>query len=568
MKDQSLFFIRANQIPLWKITYFFVVACLFGAAAWNRFSLPQDPLADGDPGYLWPALMKLSGRPFAHIQGLNFLYPGMIYLILRICRDFRAISVIQHLLGLVAGALFLASWSRLRDFLPKSPVNRITHEAIGIGGVAIYLLSNTPILFEMQIRSDSVCMFFEILTFWLIIQFFRYRVVSPNGRKADVYGAAVAVNAFLLASLKPSFTLMALFSVLPVIYLLLAAKGNLTGKIAFFSIVVPIVAALALVEHHLRRDDTTAKVYLPETLFVIHANIIHAQMAADLQNGVTSMYSSQWLRVACDDLNAEIQRTHHLTPQKYPVLGFEPEKLRHGSADPLLKRWRHELGDEQFLRFLKYWYWHSLAKQPLAFVEKIARQIGVFYSLNCPAFSPYKNLPLASWAYATSLSTLSRPEWLGLLTTSPAGSDFLERTKRVRFSNVVVHENRRVQMWNNWCARSYLAVLLVSVALAVWYLVMRNGSENLTLPAFLVVYFYSANLGNVFGLSVVHTMEVWRYPAVQFIAALFAQLWAIRWLIEIGLIKLRASRQARASDERGEIPSATLANLCVAREWH
>ena len=506
--------------------------------------------------------MKLSGQSFAHIQGLNFLYPGMIYLILWIWKDFRAISVIQHLLGLAAGALFLASWSRLRGFLPKSPLSRIMHEAIGIWGAAIYLLSNTPVLLEMQIRSDSLCMFFEILTFWLIIQFFRYRVISLSAQKTVVYGAAVAVNAFLLASLKPSFTLMALFSVVSVIYLVLAAKGNLIGKVAFFSIAVPIVVTLALVEHHLRRNDTTGKVFLPETLFVIHANIIHAQMAADLENGVTSMYSSQWLRVACDDLNAEIQRSHRLFPQNFPVLGFEPEKLRGGSADALLNRWRRELGDDQFLRFLKYWYWHSLANKPMAFVEKIARQLGVFYSLKCPAFSPYKNLPLASWAYAASFSTLSRPEWLRLLVKSPAGSDFLERTKKVRFANVVVHENRRVQMWNNWCARSYLAVLLVSLPLAVWFLVKRNGSENLTWPAFLVVYFYSANFGSVFGISVVHTMEVWRYSAVQFIAALFAQLWAIRWLIEIALIKHRrsyaASREPRSSDQRGKIQNGNL----------
>src|SRR6266436_7306599 len=151
--------------------------------------------------------------------------------------------------------------------------------------------------------------------------------------------------------------------------------------------------------------------------------------------GDFAMYSSQWLRVIRDDLNAKIPRTHHLFPQKFPVLGFEPENLRVGSAEPLLNRWRRDLGEEEFLRFLKYRYWHSLANQPLAFVEKIARQLGVFSSLNCLAFSPYKNLPLSSWAYAASFSTLSRPEWLRLLATSPAGSDFLERTKKIRFTN-------------------------------------------------------------------------------------------------------------------------------------
>jgi hypothetical protein len=90
-------FVRAKQIALWKIGYFVIAAFLILSAAWKRFSLPQDPLADTDVGYLWPALMKLSGGAFAHIQGLNFLYPGLIYLILQICADFRAISTFPRL---------------------------------------------------------------------------------------------------------------------------------------------------------------------------------------------------------------------------------------------------------------------------------------------------------------------------------------------------------------------------------------------------------------------------------------------------------------------------------------
>ena len=80
-------FVRANATTLWKIAYSLSVAFLFLAALWQRFSLPQDPLAVFD-AYLLPALVKLSGGAFARVQGLtkeglNFLYPGMVYLILR-----------------------------------------------------------------------------------------------------------------------------------------------------------------------------------------------------------------------------------------------------------------------------------------------------------------------------------------------------------------------------------------------------------------------------------------------------------------------------------------------------
>lgn len=530
-------FVRANQTALWKISYFVIAAFLFAAAAQKRFSLPQNPLA-GDNGYLWPALMKLSGGAFTHIQGLNFLYPGMIYLVLWTWGDFRAISVIQHLLGLSAAALFLASWNRLADFFQKPRLNRVSHEAIGLWGAAIYLLSNGPVLFEMQIQSDSGCMFFEILTFWLIVQFFYYRVVSPNTWKAVIYGTGVVINAFVLASLKPSFTLAALFVVAPVIWLILNAKGNLTGKVVFFGVSVAATMALTMTEHHLRRNDQAVKMFLPETLFAIHAKIIHAQMAADVKNGEMNISSREWLRAACNDLEEEIQRAHNLSPQKFPLLGFDPDYLTAGGGGPLFNRWRHQLGDERFLGLLNYWYWHSMASSPLAFVGKVAHQLGVFYSTNCPAFSIYKRLPLASWAYAGNFSWLSHPQSLRLLAMVPAASDFLERTQKLRFTNINIPQDKRIRMWNIYCARTYLAILLLSVPLAVCFLLKRSKSEESKWPAFFVILLYSANFGNVFGISVVHTMEVPRYSAVQFIAALFAQLWAIRWLMEIALMKL------------------------------
>ena len=90
-------FAQANEAGFWKFVYYSLAALLFLAASWKRFSLPQDPLAVFD-AYLLPVLVKLSGGFFAHVQGLtkeglNFLYSGMIYLILRTWEDFRAIEI-------------------------------------------------------------------------------------------------------------------------------------------------------------------------------------------------------------------------------------------------------------------------------------------------------------------------------------------------------------------------------------------------------------------------------------------------------------------------------------------
>ena len=81
--------------------------------------------------------------------------------------------------------------------------------------------------------------------------------------------------------------------------------------------------------------------------------------------------------------------------------------------------------------------------------------------------------------------------------------------------------------------------LVVSGPLAGWFLIKRDNSDKQKWPAFFVIFLYSANFGNVLGICVVHTMEGWRYFAVQFIAAIFAQIWAIRWLLEIALTELQ-----------------------------
>ncbi len=534
---------RTNRNIFWRTTYFSIAFFLFAVAAWRRFSLPQDPIADSDIGYLWPALMKLDGGSFGHLQGLNFLYPGMLYLILRISSDFRTITLVQHCLGLAAGILFLATWHRLGEFFPKPYLNRVWHEAIGLLGAGLYFLSNTPLIFEMQIRSDAVCMFFEILIFWLTVQFLYYRVISPKADKAFTYGSAVAMAAALLASLKPSFTLTALFVVTPVIWLIVATKGHVAQKVGFFGVAVTFLAALTFTDHYLGRNDYAGRIFVPTTLFAIHAQIIHAQMVADLKTGETGGYSREWLQVACDDLGVALGRAHDLYPDVFPILGFKSDYLITG-PDSLLLRWQRQLGGEQFITFLRYWYWHSLVERPRAFAEKILRQIGVFYSKNCPAFKTVKRYSLSSsQAYGRSLKAISWRQSLQLLGGTSAGTAYLKRTQALCFSDVVVRQNRFGEKGHLWCAQSYLVVLMMSMPVVVWFLCSRTGETRLKWGGLLVLLFYSANFGNVLAISVVHSMEVERYSSVLFITALFAELWAIRWLIEIASMPIRKVSQ-------------------------
>src|SRR5207237_9580549 len=130
----------------------------------------------------------------------------------------------------------------------------------------------------------------------------------------------------------------------PVIWFILYAKGTFTEKVVSFVTAVLIIVTLTLTEHYLRRNDQSAKMFLAETLFVFHAKIIHAQMAADLKNGQTDIYPREWLGAACADLGRDVERAHILYPDKFPALGFHPSFLMF-DADPLPSCWQHQLGD-------------------------------------------------------------------------------------------------------------------------------------------------------------------------------------------------------------------------------
>jgi len=97
-----------------------LLGVVLGYGAWLRFRLPQVPLFDYDVlGYLMPGIDKLLGRGFTHVLR-NYFYPGFLYAVLRSFADFRAISVVQHLLGLLAGIMLFLSWRLLPRFIDRS----------------------------------------------------------------------------------------------------------------------------------------------------------------------------------------------------------------------------------------------------------------------------------------------------------------------------------------------------------------------------------------------------------------------------------------------------------------
>lgn len=202
----------------------------------------------------------------------------------------------------------------------------------------------------------------------------------------------------------------------------------------------------------------------------------------------------------------------------------------------IFARWNQQLGnDDELRKFLNYYYWRALQHRPVSFAIKISRQMGVFYAWQCPALLEYRRIPLVAWHYRHSLDVIKDPENWEQLRRIPAGVRLLAQTKELSGREIFFNSGKRLFFYHTLLARAYLPLLLMSVGVALWILVIRKPSSPRQWPSLLVLFLFLSNFGNVLAISAIHSMEVPRYSTVQFAAVLFAELWALRYLLEFAL---------------------------------
>ena len=372
-------------------TYGVLILLLFAGAALFRFRFPLQPLIDGDiGGYLEPALLQLTHGQFQHVEGRGFVYPGFIFLVLRIFQDFRAITVVQHLLGLAAGAVLLACWNLARTLMRKPTIPTEFYRLGGVFTAALFLFNTSAIRFEQLVRPEAIFPFFAVLNMLFNIQFIRHRYLDVNPRASFLYGFANLFNAWLLFFLKPSFYLGVVFSTLPIWISLFDRKEPFHRKVALIAVSACCVGIfLFLPEKGLKDRDDLNRTFLPTTLFVIHANIILKQISDDLAEGANTPYPKQFLEQTATLLKREIEDSK--STGHYRSLGFDPDYLMYRDSFDLKFRALPgmEGGMEDRIKFYYYYFLRAWARQPGQMLTKVAKQLSILYN-NIGKASPYK----------------------------------------------------------------------------------------------------------------------------------------------------------------------------------
>lgn len=503
-------------------------------AAWERFSLPTAPLADKDAwGYLGPALTKLSGGAFAKIEGRGFLYPGFLYLVIGAFRQMSAVTLIQHVLGLVTGLLLLNVWLISRRFLFRPIIPSIVHDFAGLGLMALYLLSSQSMVEEHFLRAESLLPFFTALCYFLIVRFLLAKHVDHQPERTLVYGAAAIMAAFVLPLLKPSYTLSSILVTLPVWWHLFDRRT--AWKLRLGMVAGPVLLAWLLLwspEKEFSKDSPREDIWLPASLFVIHAPQIRDQMARDVdRDEAASPCTRDQLRAILQLLDTEIELSRPRVHHTFASLGFHPDYLLYkDSFCQKLKSILPERADQA--AFYRNYFRRTWLHSPGAMLRKFFTQLWLFYGLKCPVYDDLVT-NFAS-TYRDTFKTLSHPDHCyHIVSQVPAAVQYVSSLAMLAKNDLAAPQPRLVEFLLVMLSRMYLPGLIAALAAFVLFAAkkdFRHGCGRLTT---IVAVGYAWNLGNAVAIALFHTLGVGRYSHVQLATTMLTQFLSLAFVIEV-----------------------------------
>ena len=520
-----------------RVAYGAAVVAIFAWAAWRRFSLPLEPVADPDTwGYLSPALFKLTHGEFIHAGGRNFVYPGFLLVVLRMFGDFRAVVIVQHLFGLAGGGLILLTWQRVRTFVAASRLADRIHLGLGLVLAAVFLLAGEPIRAEMGIRPEAICGFLLALSLCCLVEFLAGTFVLR--RTGIAWGIGSAISALLLASVKPSFLFLALVPLLP-IGIFLVTRNPLRQKVALALGSLVAAAMVVLPEYFLSREDELSRLFLPTTLFVIHADLIRDQMRDDVAKQAILPYRSNWLDRIQKQLTAEIAKSAPVEPWRFPSLGFSPDDLMYG-ANSIAGQLGREFDDDigKLASFYRFYYWRTWQQRPLAMAKKVARQVALFYRAPSPVFDRRNIIPLTE-VYEIGAASFDSDSDRERLNAYPPAREWLPRSAYLANSARPIEQGRLIRLPIVFLSGAYLP-LLGATLVTVLACLRSEFRKKMGRLAVLTLLVFAYNAAACLEVAIIATFDGPRYSTVQFCCTVLAEFLALRLLLEIVIQIIRS----------------------------
>ena len=388
-------------------------------------------------------------------------------------------------------------------------------------------------LFESQIRPESVFATVVSLSLFLNVEFIRSRFLEDKKRQSFIFGISSLFTAVLLHCLRPAWGFGVVFASLPVLVSLFYGTEVVRRKCVLIGTSALLVLAfLIFPETYLAKGDSGSETFGARVLFATHADMIRDQIAADLATGSSTPYPTDWLASVQAALTNDIERTSAVAQKS---LGFNSEYIMW--EDSSYNKITKDFGGDphKIASFCWYYYKRVLLHQPWRMTKKIIRQLHYFYTIPCPVYQRREQEPIKiAKSYEAPMRVLSGymtgvTPWVGV-------REYLARCERNKTTNVSIPARAWVGVLHRFLGSSYLACLSAAVAINAIILTLPRWRRQLGAFALFTLLVYSYNFGTCLTVAIAHIVEVRRYSHVQLGFTMLAQFLTFGLLLEFAAL--------------------------------
>ena len=301
------------------------LAVILIVGAWRRFNLPLIPIIDYDfLGYLNPVTDYFKSGHFTHGYARSFPYPLFVLVLTFLAHSIKAVTVVQHIFGLITGVLIFCIWEEpvFKNYQRKLIVYMAT--LLQLISTAYFLWCTGIILYEHTIRPESMAIYFIIVLLYLLI-----RDVGDGKRSVKMYGGLFFLTLFLFL-FSPRWGLALPVSVLYIFGGIFKLTSNIRQRILLGTLPAILFAVLFvaperyLVKHY----DNSSDQFVPRQFFYSHLNIAKEVVAEDIARGKTVIgLTADTLRQLNELLQLPKTNDYH-----FRHLGFSPDEVFYGSV--------------------------------------------------------------------------------------------------------------------------------------------------------------------------------------------------------------------------------------------
>ncbi len=358
---------------VWSRPWLGILAVLFVGVG-QRLQLPWVPLADPDTwGYLNPALQHLAGLGLVQTDCRGLAYPLFLLGVLGASQSFTAIAIVQHLLGLLSGVVWLLCFRLWLGWWPTSHARSPLVWWIAALGLGLYLGNPATLALETQLRPEAIFPLFGLgqvaATLW-------YALARWKGGSAFVTMLAAGLAVFLsliCLGLKPSWGFAAAVPWATILFGTLltgASASRRFGSLAAAFLAAGLWSWVVPPAIHWVPEKACGG-FLAGTLFTVHADIIARAMHERSDQGKLDPAEEEFLR----KLDARLAESRALEKSSYKILDHDPDYLFYLS-DTLVKL-PGVAPDDRLAQasYLRAAYFDALWSQPWPMARKVLRQL-------------------------------------------------------------------------------------------------------------------------------------------------------------------------------------------------